>query len=103
MIPDSLLDEAARRFSLLGDPTRLRLLRTLQERGEISVGELAADTGVSRENVSQHLARLAAAGIVSRRRAGTSVYYRIAEETLVELCELVCAAVVGRARQLARS
>ena len=84
MIPDSLLDEAARRFSLLGDPTRLRLLRTLQERGEISVGELAAGTGVARERVPA----LGSIGRGGHREPASSrhfpVYYRIADETLVE-------------------
>jgi DNA-binding transcriptional ArsR family regulator len=101
MIPDALLEEAARRFALLGDPTRLRILRTLHETGELSVGELAARSGVARENVSKHLARLAEVGLVGRRRVGTSVRYGIADESLNELCELVCNSVRDRARTLA--
>jgi len=45
MVPDSLLVAAARRFALLSDPTRLRLLRTLHEEGAMRVGELAARSG----------------------------------------------------------
>jgi DNA-binding transcriptional ArsR family regulator len=103
MVPDGLLEEAARWFSLLGDPTRLRLLRALEESGELSVGELAQLTGVSRVNVSQHLARLAAGGLVARRRRGTSVIYRVADETIAELCQIVCEGVRARAQQLAIS
>lgn len=101
MIPEALLDEAARRFALLGDPSRLRVLRTLHETGEVSVGQLAELARLTRTNLSQHLSRLAAAGLVDRRRAGTTIYYRIADEKLDDLCELVCASLRERGRALA--
>ena len=100
MLPEALLEEVARRFALLGDPTRLRLLRALHEEGELSVGRLAAVTGVARVNASQHLNRLALAGLVARRRDGTTVHYRVSDPTVDALCELVCAGVVDRARTL---
>ena len=103
MIPDSLLDEAAHRFALLGDPSRLRVLRSLHETGEMPVGQLAEHTGLTRTNLSQHLARLAAAGLVGRRRSGTTIYYRIADEKLDDLCELVCNSLRERGRALAAS
>ena len=100
VMPDALLDEVARRFALLGDPTRLRLLRALHEGGELSVGKLAAVSGIARVNVSQHLNRLALAGLVSRRREGTTVHYRVSDPSLNALCDLVCAGVLERARAL---
>lgn len=100
MVPEAVLAEAARRFSLLGDPTRLRLLSVLHERGETSVGEIAAVAGVTVANASQHLVRLAAGGIVARRRAGRSVLYRIGDPTVERLCDIVCASVAERARVL---
>ncbi|GAC1652895.1 MAG: metalloregulator ArsR/SmtB family transcription factor [Candidatus Dormibacteraceae bacterium] len=100
VLPDALIDEVARRFALLGDPTRLRLLRALHEGGELSVGNLAAVSGIARVSVSQHLTRLAMAGLVSRRRAGTTIFYRVSDPSLHELCDLVCAGVVQRARLL---
>ena len=103
MVPEALLEEVARRFALLGDPTRLRLLRALHEEGELSVGRLAAVTGVARVNASQHLNRLALAGLVARRREGTTVHYRVSDPTVDALCELVCAGVVDRARILAEA
>ena len=72
LVPDALLEEASRRFALLGDPTRLRLLRTLQERGEIAAGDLAEVTGISRSNASQHLGLLAAAGLVASPPTSTA-------------------------------
>ena len=97
------MEEVARRFALLGDPTRLRLLRGLHEEGELSVGRLAAVTGVARVNASQHLNRLALAGLVARRREGTTVHYRVSDPAVDALCELVCAGVVDRARTLAEA
>lgn len=101
MIPEALLEEAARRFALLGDPTRLRLLSQLYLAGELSVGEVAERAGIGRENASQHLSRLAAAGLVARRRQATSVFYRVADETLEDICALVCEGVRAHAEALA--
>jgi DNA-binding transcriptional ArsR family regulator len=103
VIPDALLDEAARRFALLGDPSRLRVLRTLHEAGEAPVGQLAERTGLTRTNLSQHLSRLAMAGLVGRRRAGTMIYYRIIDDRLGEVCDLVCESLRQRGKALAAS
>jgi len=103
LIPETLLEEAARRFALLGDPSRLRILSTLHAAGEVPVGELADRSGLTRTNLSQHLSRLAAAGLVGRRREGTTIYYRIVDESLGELCDLVCASLRERGRALAAS
>ena len=91
VVPDALLDVAAGRFALLGDPTRLRIVSALHDAGEISVGALASVTGIPVASVSQHLNRLAYGGVVSRRREGTSVKYRIADATIEALCDVVCA------------
>ena len=101
VVPGELLEEVARLFGLLSDPTRLRLLSRLHDDGELNVGELAERTGVAVANVSQHLNRLAAAGVVARRRDGKHVRYRIADPRLEELCDLVCSGVRERAELLA--
>lgn len=103
MIPEALLEEAASRFALLGDPSRLRVLRTLHETGELPVGELAGLCALTRTNLSQHLSRLAMAGMVARRRSGTTIYYRISDETVGELCDLVCKSLRNRGKALAAS
>lgn len=100
VIPDTILDEVARRFSLLGDPTRLRVVRVLHDVGESSVQEVAELAGTTLPNASQHLLRLHEAGIVSRRRDGKSVRYAIADPTIEELCRTVCDSVRQRARTL---
>lgn len=101
MITDDLIEEAAHRFALLGDPTRLRILRTLMQSGELSVGEVARAAGTSTFNASAHLNRLALAGMVARRQAGTTRYYRLADDGLHAVCDWVCEAVTRRARGLA--
>ena len=97
VVPDSVLDEAARRFFLLGDPTRLRLVNVLHDAGEATVQALAEATGTSVANASQHLGRLYLGGIVRRRRDGRTVRYRIADPTIEALCQIVCESVRARA------
>ena len=103
MIPDALLEEASHRFALLGDPSRLRVLSVLHSSGELPVGALAERSGLTRTNVSQHLSRLAMAGLVGRRRSGTTIYYRIVDDSLGALCDLVCNSLRERGRALAAS
>lgn len=100
VLPDSLVDEVARRFALLGDPTRLRVVRALHDTGECSVQEVANATGTSMANASQHLARLRDGGIVQRRRVGKTVRYSISDPTIEALCVTVCDSVRQRAQAL---
>jgi DNA-binding transcriptional ArsR family regulator len=81
---------AAHRFALLSDPTRLRILHTVLEGGEMSVGAIAQSAGVSRFNTSAHLNRLAAGGMLTRRREGSTVYYRVEDPSLPQICETMC-------------
>jgi DNA-binding transcriptional ArsR family regulator len=89
-VPASLLDDAAARFRLLGDPVRLRLLNELLERGEATVQDLAAATGHSHQNTSKHLRLLAEGGIVGARRDGVFSVYRVTDPSVPGLCLLVC-------------
>ena len=100
MLDEDLIEAAAHRFALLGDPTRLRILRALMQHGELSVGDAASASGTSRFNASAHLNRLALAGLVARRQAGTTRYYRVADEGLENVCDWVCRAVTRGAREL---
>jgi DNA-binding transcriptional ArsR family regulator len=92
-----MLEEVARRFALLGDPTRLRIVRVLHECGGGTVGEIAAAADTSVANASQHLGRLLLGGIAGRTRDGQSVRYRITDDTIEQLCRIVCDDVAGRA------
>lgn len=63
-------------FQALADPSRRALFESLA-RGEAAVKELTARFDLSQPAVSQHLATLKAAGLVSARREGRRVYYRV--------------------------
>ncbi len=93
LVPSPLLDAAAARFRLLGDPTRLRLLRALHTVDEMTVQALAQATGQSQQNTSKHLRHLADAGVVAGRRDGMHVHYSITDPTLRALCDLVCQSI----------
>ena len=79
----------ARRFAVLAEPMRLRLLHALFA-GEKSVNELVALTGGTQANVSRHLQTLAQAHLLARRKQGLQVFYAIADPSIFQLCELVC-------------
>ena len=98
-MPDALIDEAARRFALLSDPTRLRILALLLERGPMTVTELSDSLGIAAPNVSQYLARLSAGRLVGREKQGRTVQYRTIEPSLHPLCELMCSALVEQAER----
>jgi 2-polyprenyl-3-methyl-5-hydroxy-6-metoxy-1,4-benzoquinol methylase len=86
------LQRATHHFRLLADSTRLRLLLLLDQE-ELSVAELAAITQLAQPRVSTHLAKLKEAGLVTDRRDGVFVYYRIAsaitDPSLDELWQLL--------------
>lgn len=88
-LPDEALSLIAARFKVLSEPLRLRLVQEL-EGGERTVGELVAATGKTQTNVSRHLRSLADAGVLARRKEGVSVFYRIADPMIFELCRHVC-------------
>ncbi len=85
-----LAEIIARRFAVLGEPTRLRLLNLMHAAGEASVTELVEATGGTQANVSKHLGILSDAGMVSRRKEGLKTFYFISDPQIFELCDLMC-------------
>jgi DNA-binding transcriptional ArsR family regulator len=99
-LPDPVVELIARRFRVLAEPMRIRILDRLRAR-EASVQELADALGASQQNVSKHLAVLHEAGIVARRKAGTYTYYAIADDGVLALCEEVCGGLRRQFSELA--
>lgn len=97
-LPPEALAQVAAYFQALSEPTRLQILNLLRG-GERNVGEIAELCGYTSANVSRHLALLTRHGLVARESRGTSVYYRIADESVYALCDLVCGNI---ARQIER-
>ncbi|MEP7215140.1 MAG: metalloregulator ArsR/SmtB family transcription factor [Anaerolineaceae bacterium] len=94
-IPENLLEHVAERFRVLGDATRLSILRLLLDQGPFNVGELVERLNTSQANASKHLRILHEARMVSREARGTAAYYSVADPTVTELCDVVC----GRLRE----
>jgi len=88
-LPPGALELVAARFRMLAEPMRLRLLNELRD-SEKNVTALVEATGAGQANVSKHLSLMADAGMVGRRKEGLNVFYFIADESLFELCDLVC-------------
>ena len=72
----------------LADPTRLCVLESLAI-GELSVTDLSERVGCQVPNMSQHLAVLRSAGLVTTRRDGSTVYYRLADPRVLEAYRLI--------------
>lgn len=106
-LPEHLLEHVAERFRVLGDATRLSILRLLLDEGELNVGEIVDRLGSSQANVSKHLRVLHDAHIVARRPLGTSAYYSVTDPSLTQICDLVCdrlrEQVADEARTFART
>ena len=98
-MPAEALQEVAAYFQVLAEPTRLHILNLLRD-GERNVGDLAQQCGFTAANISRHLALLTQHGLVQKQSRGTSVFYRIADAGVFDLCDLVCGNI---ARQWERS
>jgi DNA-binding transcriptional ArsR family regulator len=94
-LPPEALEQVADYFQALSEPTRLRILNFLRD-GERSAGELAELCGSSGANISRHMAVLVGRGLAVREGRGTSVYFRIADESVYALCDLVCGNIARR-------
>lgn len=88
--------EVAEILKLLANQRRLMVLCKLVERGTASVTELAETAGLSQSALSQHLARMRAEGLVTYRRDGQTLWYRVADPRLgvllAALYDIYCAA-----------
>ena len=88
LIGPPVVDELAALFRVLGSDTRLRILHTIARSGEVSVGDIAADIGVTNQTVSNQLQRMSDQKIVATRRDGNRIYYRLIDPCVGGLIEL---------------
>ncbi len=95
-----LLELVVRRLRAISDPTRIRLIRALEE-GDASVQELTDRLPTTHQNVSKHLGILYQSGIVSRQRAGNKVYYSIADYPTCRLIDHATRSASGYVEELA--
>ncbi len=89
-LPDpEIYQRAAELFSVLSTPVRLRIIGELC-RSERNVKDLLTCIPVSQPNMSRHLSVLYMAGILDKRKSGAQVYYRIANDRVLSMCQAVC-------------
>jgi ArsR family transcriptional regulator len=87
-LPQEAYDKNANIYKILANPKRLEVLNILK-RGEVSVEQLLKITGLSKANLSQHLALLRHNGLVQTRRHGLHIFYRIVDPRIVEPCKIL--------------
>jgi DNA-binding transcriptional ArsR family regulator len=97
-LSDQMVELIARRFRMLAEPQRLRILQVL-ESGEHTVGGIVKELDGNQPNISKHLQALYDSGLVGRRRRGNSIFYTIADPTVIKLCDLVCRSAAKDARE----
>lgn len=84
----SLFEMQAEICKTLTNPKRIEILNTLGTE-EKTVTELVLALGASKANVSQHLAVMRHKGILSTRRMGVNIYYRVANPKVIDACMLM--------------
>jgi DNA-binding transcriptional ArsR family regulator len=99
MIHSKMIELVARRFQILGEPCRLRILQVLEER-PMTVNQIVDTLEGNQPNISKHLQILFDAGLVGRERSGNNVLYSIADPVVFKLCELVCRSAARQASHL---
>lgn len=82
-------DVVASYFSMLSETSRLRIMHAICDE-EKTVSQIVEELGATQTNVSRHLSLMYRGGMVARRKAGNQVYYRIADEEMVNICREVC-------------
>lgn len=88
LIDESTAGELESLFKVLANGNRLRLLHALERAGELAVGDLADAVGMSVQSVSNQLQRLVDQTILTSRRDGNHMRYRIIDPCVTGLLDL---------------
>ena len=94
---DQTFESAADLFRVMSAPMRLKIINCLCD-GEKNVSYLLTRVNTTQPNMSQHLNTLYQAGILGKRREGVQIFYHIADQRIVSICEAVCHVVVKKSR-----
>lgn len=92
---DVLFEEVANYFSLLCEPTRLKIINSICK-GERSVGDIVLAAESTQANISRQINLLYRAKILARRKEGTQVFYRIEDQKTLAMCQTVCSEIAER-------
>lgn len=86
---DHAFDAVASYFSVLSEPTRLRIMHAICEE-EKTVSQIVEELGATQTNISRHLNLMHKSGVLARRKEGNQVHYRAADAAMVDICRKVC-------------
>lgn len=92
---DEVFDALASYFSVLSEPTRLKIMHAICQE-EKSVTQILKEVGATQTNISHHLGLMYQSGVVTRRKEGNVVLYRVADSTMVDVCRMVCTRIAGK-------
>jgi DNA-binding transcriptional ArsR family regulator len=99
------MNTTLRVFQAIADPTRRQILQELKD-GELAAGEIVSRFRISGPAISRHLSILEAAGLVTDRREGNRVYYRLEPEALAstvgDFLSAVCPTQIAHRRARTR-
>lgn len=93
---DQTFESAANLFRVMSAPLRLKIINCLCD-GEKNVSYLLTRVNTTQPNMSQHLNTLYHAGILGKRREGVQIFYHIADQRVVSICQAVCHAIASKA------
>lgn len=88
-VDKATLNEKSQVLKALGHPIRLCIVKGLLEQGENNVSYMQYCLDVPQSTLSQHLAKLKAAGIIDCERKGTEVYYKVANEEAIKIIKSI--------------
>ena len=91
MLNDSEIEIVAARFKILGESSRMKILRALFA-GERCVSEIIEETGLMQANVSKQLRILTEDNILECRADGLRRIYKVIDPTVKEICKILCEA-----------
>lgn len=86
--------KAAQLLKAVGNPHRMKIILELMG-GEKNVGEINAEVDVSQPALSQHLARMRAAGILTSRRDQRQIYYAIADSRILDALQIIASVTLA--------
>lgn len=86
--PKEVYEKNAEIYKIMANPKRLEILNIIKDQ-EVGVDELSKVIGINKANTSQHLAVLRHLKIVSSKRMGKNVFYKLVDPRIVEPCRIL--------------
>lgn len=80
--------KCAELFKVMSNPKRLEIMNIIKSK-EVTVNDITKELGTRKSNTSQHLAYLRYVGLVTARRNGKNIFYKLIDPKIIEACKLL--------------